>query len=75
MSEFEPRSVRQTAERMHWINDAVSYLINMGIFTQEERSEAENMAETLLEASIDEGGEIYIEPAEAVDEELSYWGE
>lgn len=69
------RSERQAAEAREWIADAVGYMIMIGLYAQEEISDATDLAENLHYHSRDEGGEIMYSAKEAIDEELTYWGE
>lgn len=70
-----PRSERQAAEAREWIADAVQYMSMIGLFTQEEIYDALCLAESLHYHYRDEGGEMMSSAEEAVDEELTYWGE
>lgn len=72
---FVTRSDRQAAERKEWIADAVGYMISIGFYAQEEVDEAVCLAETLHYHNLDEGGEMTYSAKEAVDEELTYWGD
>ena len=69
------RGERQSLERKEWIADAVAYLLAIGVYAQEEVYEAFYLAESLQYHSRDEGGEMMYSAKEAVDEELSYWGD
>lgn len=72
---FVTRSARQAVERMEWIADAVAYMISIGLFAQEEIYDCVALAESLHYHSKDEGGEMMYSAKEAVDEELTYWGD
>lgn len=72
---FETRSDRQARIRKAWIADAVAYMISIGLYAQEEHEQAYELADNLHWHYKDEGGEIYDTPQDAVDEELTYWGE
>lgn len=69
------RFERQAQERKEWIVDAVWYLLDIGIYTQDEIYDAWSLAESLHWHGKDEGGEMMFTPKESVDEELSYWGD
>ncbi|UAV89609.1 hypothetical protein [Pseudomonas phage COT4] len=69
------RSERQAAEAREWIADAVGYMIMIGLYEQKEIYDAVDLAENLHYHSRDEGGEIMYSAKEAVDEELTYWGD
>lgn len=69
------RTERQAAEAREWIADAVQYMIILGLFAQEEVYDAVDLAESLHYHNRDEGGEMISSAKEAVDEELTYWGE
>lgn len=68
------RKERQDEERREWIADAVQYMIMIGLYSQDEVYEAVDLAEN-LHYSNEEGGEIYQTAKEAIDEELTYWGD
>ncbi|QNN99975.1 hypothetical protein phiPsa267_009 [Pseudomonas phage phiPsa267] len=72
---FETRSERQLRIRKEWIADAMTYLFAIGIFAQEEISDCYDLADNLHWHSKDEGGEMMYSAKEAVDEELTYWGD
>ena len=69
------RTERQAAEAREWIADAVGYMMNIGLFAQEEIYDALDLAETLHYGNRDEGGELMGSAKEVVDEELTYWGD
>lgn len=71
----EYRADRQARERKAWIEEAVEYLLSLGIFTQEYRADAVQLSESLHDFYKDEGGEVDVSAEEAVDEELTYWSE
>lgn len=71
----EWRADRQARERKAWIEEAVEYMLSRGMFTQEFRHDAVQLAESLHSMSKDEGGETFVSAKEAVDEELTYWTE
>uniref|UniRef100_A0AAU6VY91 Uncharacterized protein n=2 Tax=unclassified bacterial viruses TaxID=12333 RepID=A0AAU6VY91_9VIRU len=70
----ETRSERIAREQKEWIADAVAYMIMIGLYAQEEVYEALYLAEILAEEGCRDG-EIVFTAKEAVDEELSYWGD
>ncbi|UAW53462.1 hypothetical protein QGX15_gp014 [Pseudomonas phage psageK4e] len=72
---FVTRSDRQAAERKEWIADAVAHMISIGLYAQEEVDQAYELADNLHYHSKDEGGEMMYSAKEAVDEELTYWGD
>ena len=72
---FETRSDRQARIRKEWIADAVGYLIGLGVYAQEEVEQAYELADNLHWHAKDEGGEMMYDAKEAVDEELTYWGD
>lgn len=67
------RAERQAQERKEWIARAISYMSYLEVVTEDET--AYSLAESLWYNSRDEGGEMMYTPIEAVDEEISYWGE
>jgi hypothetical protein len=69
------RNERQAVEAREWIADAVQYMIMIGLFAQEEIYDAVDLAENLHYHFRDEGGEMMYSAKEAVDEELTYWGD
>ncbi|WYN05136.1 hypothetical protein ISREJYDI_CDS0176 [Pseudomonas phage UNO-G1W1] len=71
----EYRADRQAREAKLWIEEAVTYMLAIGLYAQEEISEAVDLAENLHYHYKDEGGEIDISAKDAVDEELTYWGD
>lgn len=72
---FESRSDRQAREAKAWVEEAVTYMLAIGLYAQEEISEAVDLAENLHWWARDEGGEMMYSAKEAVDEELTYWGD
>lgn len=72
---FETRTERQARERGTWIEEAVAYMIKIGLYAQEEVEQAVDLAESLHFHLVDEGGEMMYNPQEVVDEELTYWGD
>jgi hypothetical protein len=72
---IETRSERQARERLVWIDDAVAYLIAIGVYAPDEFEGAKDLAENLHCNLVDEDGEIDYTPQESVDEELTYWGD
>ncbi|QXV71664.1 hypothetical protein psageK4_010c [Pseudomonas phage psageK4] len=71
----EYRRDRQARERTLWIEEAVSYMIAIGLYAQEEIEQAVDLAENLHHHLVDEDGEMTYSAKEAVDEELTYWGD
>lgn len=71
----ETRSERQKREREQWITDCMNYLIQLKVFSITELKDAEMLAISLEFHSRDEGGEHMYTAKEAVDEEMTYWGE
>lgn len=71
----ESRHERQAREQKAWIEEAVSYMMQIGLYAQEEVEQAVDLAENLHYHYKDEGGEIDISAKDAVDEELTYWGD
>lgn len=64
--------------KRQWIDRAVNYMLNIKLFNvliQSEVDDAYQLAETLYENSVDEAGICTYDPIEAVDEEISYWGD
>jgi hypothetical protein len=74
-AQFETRSDRQAREHRDWVATGVAYLIGLSIYAVEEQDEAKDLMECLWWDSRDEGGEMMCTPQEAVDEELTYWGD
>lgn len=70
----ETRTQRQARERKVWIEQAVAYMIEIGLYAQEEVEQASDLAESLHLHCKDEGGEVVDSPKEVIDEELTYWG-
>ena len=71
----EYRADRQAREGKVWVEEAVTYMLAIGLYAQEEIAEAVDLAENLLYHYKDEGGEIDNSAKDAVDEELTYWGD
>lgn len=69
------RTERQVAERKEWVAEAMTYMFSLGIFAQEEISDCHYLAHSLHFSARDEGGEMMYSAKEAVDEELTYWGD
>lgn len=72
---MESRSERQAREKVEWITQAVEYMLEIRLYSPEERNYASHLADSLWYHSRDEGGEMIYNPQEAVDEELTYWGD
>lgn len=56
-------------ERKEWMADAVWYMLDIGLFTQDEINDCYYLAECLVDGYTD------CTPKDAVDEELTYWGD
>lgn len=56
-------------DRKEWIADAVWYMLDIGLFTQDEINDCYYLADNLYDNFED------YTPKEAVDEELTYWGD
>jgi hypothetical protein len=72
------RSERQAQERKDWIAEAVGYLFSIEAVDEGEilySGTAYDLAESLWYYVRDEGGEMMYTPKEAVDEEMTYWGD
>lgn len=77
------RSERQAQERKDWIAEAIGYLFMIGAVDEGDifysgtlySSTAYDLAESLWYHARDEGGELMYSPKEAVDEEMTYWGD
>lgn len=69
------RSERQARERRSWIAGAMAYMFEMRLFSASQYNQCQDFAETLWFANRNEGGEMMNTPQEAVDEEISYWGD
>lgn len=65
----EYRRDRLARERKTWIADAVWYMLDIGLYTQDEINDAYYLADNLVDGYED------FTPKEAVDEELTYWGD
>lgn len=66
--------------RNEWINAAINYLMKLGVYAPDELEGANELAETLWEGSDDDqycdsAHAIRVCAEEAVDEELTYWGD
>ena len=65
--------------REGWIQQAVDYLLKLGVYLPGEAKGARELAETLWESSDNElifkEGTHLSDPEEAVDEEMTYWGD
>lgn len=68
--------LRQLAKKREWLADAVQYMFMIGLFTQEEIYDAVDLAESLHYHGLykDEVNPSF-SAKEAVDEELTYWGD
>lgn len=58
MTNYIPRSTRQNIEGEMWIEDAVDYLLEMGVFSFSEIVQAREVTKKLLYFNKDEGGEL-----------------
>ena len=58
MTNYIPRTTRQYIEGELWVEDAVDFLIEMGVFSFSEVAEAREVAKKLLYFNKDEGGEL-----------------
>ena len=58
MTAYIPRTTRQHIEREVWIEDAVDFLLELGVFTANEEPQAREVAKKLLYFNKDEGGEL-----------------
>ena len=72
---FVPRDERQREERIQWINEAVAYMFELKVFAPDEYVQAVELADSLHWHNKDEGGDMMDTPKQAVDEELTYWGD
>lgn len=65
--------------RNEWITTAISYLMKLGVYAQEEFEGANELAETLWGGSNNEhylsDQSMLTSAVDAVDEELTYWGD
>lgn len=73
----ETKHERQARERELWVIGASAYLVSLGVFTEEEKDQADELAASILFCNcIDcHTGEIEYSVKEAIDEEMTYWGE
>lgn len=69
------RHERQAIERSVWIMEAAAYMVDSGLYAVEEWEQAVELASNLHYHNRDEGGEMMASPKEAVDEEITYWGD
>ncbi|MNR11482.1 hypothetical protein D3C85_1277840 [compost metagenome] len=58
MTGFIPRSTRQHIEGEMWTEDAVDFLLELGVFSFSEVVQAREVAKKLLYFNKDEGGEL-----------------
>lgn len=58
--------------KTEWVEEAVDYLILKGIFDDESKPFAIQLAQDLYDAG---GADDQCSPEDAIDEELSYWGD
>lgn len=75
----ETRKERYDRIEAEWINEAMAYLLALGIYAPDELEGANELAESLWDNSdnrclIDEP-DHFLSAKEAVDEELTYWGD
>lgn len=73
------RDERFNAYRNEWIQTAVNYLLRIGVYAPDELEGANELAETLWESSDNDefwnDEALRLCPEDAVDEEMTYWGE
>lgn len=72
----ETRLERMAREREAWLQEAINYMIELELFEPSTGTPpwAIQLAETLYEDSIGLAG-IECTPKEALDEEMTYWGD
>ena len=58
-----------------WVAQAVQYLVELGVYSTLEHTAAYMLAESLWDNSDNDGSSTDMTPQEAVEEELSYWGD
>lgn len=56
--EFTPRSTRQHIEGEMWVEDAVDWLLETGIYSYDQTMKAREIAKRALYFNKDEGGEL-----------------
>ncbi|MND53815.1 hypothetical protein D3C80_448630 [compost metagenome] len=69
------RADRQALERDQWMREAADYLVSLGVFEDIKDNRLWQLVDSLHHHSKDEGGEMMYTAKEAVDEELTYWGD
>lgn len=73
------REERRNKSRNKWLEDAVAYLIKIGVYAPDELEGANELAEILWDSSDNEDyfddHAMFQSAKEAVDEELTYWGD
>jgi hypothetical protein len=74
------REERLIAARNAWIQEAMNYMFKLGIYDAIEEAEGANeLAEILWDGSDNEeffdDHTLFMSPSDAVDEELTYWGD
>ncbi len=58
-----------------WVAQATQYMVALGVYTTLEHTAAYMLAESLWENADNDGSSTDLTPQEAVEEELSYWGD
>lgn len=58
-----------------WVAQATQYLVELGVYSTLEHTAAYMLAESLWEGADNDGSPTDATPQEAVQEELSYWGD
>lgn len=73
------REERRNKSRNKWLEDAVAYLIKIGVYAPDELEGANELAEILWDSSDNEDyfddHALFQSAEDAVDEELTYWGD
>lgn len=73
------RQERLEAARAEWIQTAMAYLLKLGIYAPDELEGANELAEILWDGSDNEDyfddHALFQSAEDAVDEELTYWGD
>lgn len=73
------RQERLEAARTEWIQAAINHLLKLGVYAPDELEGANELAEMLWDNSDNEDcfddHALFMSAVDAVDEELTYWGD
>lgn len=62
-------------QKDEWVAQATQYMVSLGVYSTLEHTAAYMLAESLWHTSDNDGSSCDVTPQEAVEEELSHWGD